>query len=175
MEIERKFLIKEDTWSDEVSGSSVRIQQGYLAFANGNNPEVRVRVKTKVTEDGEKSSATLTIKSSGDLARMEVEPSIDVDAAIQMLALCQGITISKTRHLVPRGNHTFEVDVYHDLLDGLVVAEVELSSEDEKIDPPEWLGEEVTYHKEYKNGALARHGHPDSAPSKKRPSPKSKP
>ena len=169
MEIERKFLIKNNDWENNPGNTSVEIQQGYLAFASGDAPEVRVRIK-KNNETGVLKAA-LTIKSAGDMTRMEVETIIDVDAATQMLAMCQGVVISKTRHNVTYNNQLFEVDIYGGVLDGLAVAEIELSSEKEAVDLPSWIGEEVTTRKEYKNGSLARLGHPDGAKNRRRPTP----
>lgn len=74
-----------------------------------------------------------------------------------MISLCGSTVIDKTRNLVPAGKHTFEVDVFHGDNEGLVVAEIELGSEDEEFIHPSWLGEEVSYDKRYFNSQLLRH------------------
>lgn len=114
--------------------------------------EVRVRVKG---EEG-----FLTIKGIGNesgASRYEWERSIPLAEAEELLRICEPGVIDKTRCLVDAGAHTYEVDVFHGENDGLVVAEIELGSEDEDFEKPEWLGEEVTGDLRYYNAMLVKH------------------
>lgn len=146
MEIERKFLVKGD-FMPEVT-ESVHIVQGYLS--TNTNKIVRVRIR------GNKGYLTIKGKPKG-ISRFEWEEEIPVEQARQMISLCGSTVIDKTRNLVPAGKHTFEVDVFHGNNEGLVVAEIELGSEDEEFIRPSWLGEEVSYDKRYFNSQLLRH------------------
>ena len=169
MEIERKFLVKTNDWQDRCR-SYHRLEQGYLAFPDENHPEVRVRLTSKPVRYPSESDpvvtaydcAFLTVKSKGGLVRSEVESVIDVDAALDMMKLCLGDKISKTRYWVPTESGTFEVDVYHGNLEGLVTAEIELTSPDQEIVLPPWIGDEVTAVSSYKNASLAQHGLPST-------------
>jgi CYTH domain-containing protein len=146
-EIERKFLIKGDYKADAVA--SDRIIQGYIA----SSPACAVRVRLY----GDKGY--LTIKGPTDvsgLKRLEWEKEITSEDVRELLTLCGGKVIDKTRYRVPVGNHVFEVDEFHGDNEGLVVAEVELSSEDESYERPSWLGEEVTGRPEYYNSMLLK-------------------
>ena len=103
--------------------------------------------------------AYLTIKgpsSNGGLSRFEWEKEIPVDEAKDLMLLCDPGLVDKTRYLVKVGDHTFEVDEFHGENDGLVVAEVELGSEDEAFEKPSWIGKEVTGDKRYYNSHLTR-------------------
>lgn len=147
-EIERKFLVKGD-FRPFVS-KETRITQGYLSSV----PERTVRVRVK----GEKGF--LTIKGIGNesgASRYEWEKEIPVAEAQDLMAICEPGVINKTRYLVKVGNHTFEVDEFHGENEGLIVAEVELSSEDEQFEKPEWLGQEVTGYTQYYNPRLMKH------------------
>ncbi|WP_455641029.1 CYTH domain-containing protein [Parabacteroides sp.] len=146
-EIERKFLVKGD-FSKEVI-SSQRIVQGYICSQPGRTVRVRIR--------GEKGF--LTIKGPSDdkgLSRYEFEQEIPLADAEQLLKLCEPGAIDKVRHLVPAGVHTWEVDVFHGANEGLVMAEIELSSEDEPFGKPAWLGEEVSGDRRYYNSMLTK-------------------
>ena len=148
-EIERKFLINGDFMPYVTS--STRIEQGYVAKSN----ELTLRIRTR-DEKG-----YLTIKGRTNekgMSRAEWEYEIPVDQARELLSFSNG-TISKTRYLVPVGSHTFEVDEFYGENEGLVVAEVELGSEDEQYPRPEWLGEEVTGDRRYYNSQLLKHLH----------------
>jgi CYTH domain-containing protein len=147
-EIERKFLVRGDYKSN--SFKALSIKQGYLSLSGVS--VVRVRVK------GEK--AYLTVKSSvvtGSIKRNEWEYEIPVYDAEEMLKLCEEGLIDKTRYLVNVGNHVFEVDEFYGENEGLLIAEVELESEDEQFEKPEWLGEEVTGNVRYYNSFLSIH------------------
>lgn len=146
-EIERKFLVKGD-FSKEVI-SSQRIVQGYICSQPGRTVRVRIH--------GEKGF--LTIKGPSDdkgLSRYEFEQEIPLVDAEQLLKLCEPGAIDKVRHLVPIGQHVWEVDVFHGANEGLVMAEIELSSEDEPFEKPAWLGEEVSGDRRYYNSMLTK-------------------
>ena len=146
-EIERKFLVKGD-FRPFVS-KETRITQGYLSSV----PERTVRVRVK----GEKGF--LTIKGIGNesgASRYEWEREIPVTEAQDLMAICEPGVIDKTRYLVKVGDHTFEVDEFYGENEGLIVAEVELSSENEQFQKPEWLGEEVTGYTQYYNSMLMK-------------------
>ncbi len=147
IEIERKFLVKGE-FRGHASGK-VRITQGYLSSVPGRT--VRIRVQD------EKGFITIKGRSSeSGLSRFEWEKEIPADEAHILLKLCGPDIIDKTRHFVPAGEHTYEVDEFHGANEGLVMAEIELRSEDEGFIRPEWLGEEVTGQVRYYNSALIR-------------------
>ena len=148
LEIERKFLVTDDSYK-AMAFHSDRIAQGYLCREGGNSARVRVR--------GDKGYLTIKGPSmDGGLSRFEWEKEIPADEAWELLKLCHGGIIDKTRHLVKCGKHTFEVDEFHGDNDGLVVAEVELESADEAFERPPFLGKEVTGDKRYYNSSLTR-------------------
>lgn len=147
LEIEKKFLISGDFKSEAVK--AVRITQGYLCSV----PERTVRVRVK----GDRGY--ITVKGAGSrsgASRFEWEKEIPVEEARELLELCEPGVIDKTRYLVPKGKHTFEVDEFYGDNDGLTVAEVELGAEDEPFERPNWLGAEVTGDSRYYNSSLAR-------------------
>ena len=148
LEIERKFLVEGDFMSEVTSSS--RIVQGYLA----SSPSASVRVRIY----GEKGYMTVKgrISQSG-MSRFEWEKQIPVDEALSLLMLCGGGVIDKVRHIVPFAGHDFEVDVFRGANEGLVLAEVELSCEDEAFEKPSWLGQEVTGDMRYHNSMLLKH------------------
>jgi len=146
LEIERKFLVKPGFQESLANGTMVR--QGYLETTGSST--VRVRIK------GEKGF--LTIKGPSDergLVRSEFEyeiPSADAHSIID--TLCGSRVLEKVRYLLPVGRHVWEVDVFHGLNAGLVVAEVELKSADESFQLPEWADAEVTGDPRYYNSRL---------------------
>ncbi|MBQ5395762.1 MAG: CYTH domain-containing protein [Alistipes sp.] len=145
-EIERKFLVEGD-FMPFVESSS-RIAQGYIARSE----ELTLRVRTR------DDKGYLTIKGRSDKAGMrrdEWEYEIPVEEARELLRFSRG-TIDKTRYLVPVGCHTFEVDCFYGENEGLVMAEVELKSEDESFERPAWLGREVTGDRRYYNSQLLK-------------------
>lgn len=145
-EIERKFLVRGDFRRD--ASQSVRIRQGYLCSA----PERTVRVRIR----GDK--AYITVKGLGNatgVSRFEWEKEISVADAEELLKLCEPGMIDKTRYLVNAGAHTYEVDEFHGDNEGLVVAEIELNSENEEFFRPGWLGREVTGDRRYYNSSLS--------------------
>lgn len=145
-EIERKFLVQGD-FAPHVT-TSYRIEQGYIAAT----ADLTVRVRIRDEE------AFLTIKGRSDkagLERDEWEWPIGVEEARSLLRFSAG-AIEKTRYIVPFEGHTFEVDRFYGANEGLVMAEVELSSRDEEFSRPEWLGEEVTGDVRYYNSQLLK-------------------
>lgn len=146
-EIERKFLVKGEFKS--AASQATRITQGYLCSV----PERTVRVRIK----GEKGYITIKgIGSQSGASRYEWEKEIPVSEVQELLQLCEPGVIDKTRYLVPVGKHTFEVDEFYGENEGLIIAEVELSAEDEVFEKPEWLGEEVTGQMKYYNSMLMK-------------------
>jgi len=147
LEIEKKFLVKGDFKKDSVKAT--RITQGYLSSV----PERTVRVRIK----GDKGFITIKgIGNTSGASRYEWEKEIPVAEVEQLLAICEPGVIDKTRYLVQSGKHTFEVDEFYGENEGLVVAEVELSAEDEAYVKPEWLGQEVTGDPRYYNSMLMK-------------------
>jgi CYTH domain-containing protein len=147
-EIERKFLVSGEFRQD--SPESYRIMQGYIC----SDPDRTVRVRVR----GDKGFLTIKGRGSEDgLSRYEWEKEIPVSEAFELMALCGSGVIDKTRYLVPFGKHTYEVDVFHGANEGLVLAEIELSDEQEAFEKPSWLGEEVTGDVRYYNSKLSLH------------------
>ena len=145
-EIERKFLVLDDSFKHEAFSKS-HIVQGYICSERGRTVRVRIR----------DDRAYLTIKGpseNGGLSRYEFEREIPLEDGQQMMQLCEPGIIDKTRWLVKSGRHTFEVDEFHGENEGLVVAEVELSSEDETFEKLHFIGKEVTGDRRYYNSCL---------------------
>lgn len=146
-EIERKFLVKGEF--KNFAKKETRITQGYLSSV----PERTVRVRLK----GEKGFITIKgIGNESGASRYEWEKEIPTEEVKELLKICEPGVIDKTRFLVEVGEHTYEVDEFYGDNEGLTVAEVELNSEDEKFDKPEWLGEEVTGDVKYYNSMLMK-------------------
>ncbi len=149
MEIERKFLVRDDSYK-RLAHKSYRIRQGYICSGHGHTVRVRLR-----DEQG-----FLTIKGpslDGGLSRYEFEKEITAEEAAQLFHLCQPGAIDKTRYLVATADgHTFEVDEFYGDNEGLVVAEVELGSPDEPYEKPPFVGEEVTGDRRYTNASLCK-------------------
>jgi adenylate cyclase len=147
-EIERKFLVKSDAYKSQAS-KETRITQGYLSSV----PERTVRVRVKG------SKGYITIKGKGNASgasRYEWEKEIPVEEVIELLQICEPGVIDKTRYEVKNGAFKFEVDEFYGENQGLVVAEIELNSEDDSFEKPEWLGEEVTGDVKYYNSMLMK-------------------
>ncbi len=147
-EIERKFLVKDDSFKKDAF-KSTRIVQGYLSSV----PERTVRVRIK----GDKGY--LTVKGIGNASgasRFEWEIEIPKEDAENLLKICEPGVIDKTRYLVKVGNHTFEVDEFYVDNEGLIIAEVELESEDQEFEKPAWLGKEVTGDPRFYNSMLMK-------------------
>lgn len=148
IEIERKFLVRGAYKG--LASSSFLIAQGFL----NTNPERTVRIRIK----GEKGFITVKGKSNeAGTKRFEWEKEIDITEAEALLDLCEPTIIKKTRYIIPLEDDLFyEVDEFHDANDGLVIAEIELPSEDAAFEKPEWLGEEVTGDVRYYNSMLSK-------------------
>lgn len=148
LEIERKFLVSGDF--KPFVFDRIRIVQGYLSSV----PERTVRVRI---HNGE---GLLTIKGkpdSGGLSRYEWETKIPTAVAEELILLCEPGVIEKIRHLVRAGTHLFEVDEFQGENNGLILAEIELTSPEEAFQKPSWLGPEVTGDPKYYNAMLAKH------------------
>ena len=146
LEIERKFLVLDDSYKNLATSSS-HIKQGYIYSGKGKTIRVRIR-----DERG-----YLTIKGPSDkagLCRYEWEKEVDLHDAEELMRLCEPGIIDKTRYIIPSGKHTFEVDEFFGENQGLVMAEVELVSEEEPFEKPPFIGEEVTGDRRYYNGHL---------------------
>ena len=142
-EIERKFLVEDESWRTD---EGIRICQGYL----NRDKERTVRVRIA----GEKAFITIKGISSG-ATRAEFEYAIPVEDAAELLKMCDGPPIEKMRHIVIFAGITWEVDEFYGENAGLVVAEVELETEEQTFEMPEWLGVEVTEDVRYYNANLA--------------------
>lgn len=148
LEIERKFLVVGDDYKRQAFSAS-RIQQGYICSERGRTVRVRIR----------DSRGYITIKGpskNGGLSRYEFEKEITLDEAEHLMQLCEPGIIDKTRYLVKSGQHTFEVDEFYGENQGLVMAEVELGTEDESYEKPDFIGKEVTGDRRYYNSQLRR-------------------
>ena len=149
LEIERKFLVKTESWRG--AEEPIRIRQGYLAAG----PSLSVRIRRA----GE--AAFITVKGGAGLIRSEYEYPIPVPDADEMLdLLCTRPLIEKRRHRITVADALWEVDEFDGALAGLVVAELELASPDQRIELPDWVGREVTDDPRYLNANLARWGLP---------------
>jgi len=146
VEIERKFLVKDDGWRGAAKGGE-RYRQGYVAV--GPPAAVRVRIMG--------GRAILNLKqATTDIARDEFEYGVPVAEAEAILArLCCGRIVEKTRYKVPYAGFTWEVDVFEGRNAGLVVAEIELASETQAFEQPPWLGKEVSGDVRYFNSSLS--------------------
>ncbi|WP_316632588.1 CYTH domain-containing protein [uncultured Flavobacterium sp.] len=148
VEIERKFLVKSDDFKEQAFTQN-SIAQGYLSSA----PERTVRVRIK----GERGFITIKgIGHHGGMTRFEWENEIPLGEAQELLKLCEKGKIEKTRFEIKVGKHTFEVDEFYGENEGLVMAEIELESETESFEKPDWLGEEVTNDTRYYNAYLSK-------------------
>lgn len=147
IEIERKFLVASAAWQDEAD-DGLRIRQAYIASSD--RVDVRVRIKGD-------DRAVLTLKSRGSgISRQEFEYDIPIDDAEALVEAGEGFLIEKVRHHVRHGGFLWEIDVFHGANAGLVVAEIELESEDQDFERPDWLGEDVTDDPRYLNVNLSR-------------------
>lgn len=147
-EIERKFLVASEAFK-KVAHKRTKIVQGYLST----HPERTVRVRIQ----GNDGFITIKGKSSkSGLSRFEWEKQIPLAEAEELLHLCEPGIIEKTRYEISSDNHTFEVDDFMAENEGLIIAEIELGSENEPFSKPEWLGKEVTGDVKYYNSNLSK-------------------
>lgn len=148
IEIERKFLITSQDFKKEAFTQN-RIKQGYLSSV----PERTVRVRVKADR------AFMTVKGASNasgLSRFEWEKEITLQDANQLLLLCEKGVIDKTRFEVKKGKHIYEIDEFYGENEGLIMAEIELNSENENFEKPSWLGQEVTSDNRYYNSYLSK-------------------
>jgi adenylate cyclase len=146
LEIERKFLIKDSSWKEEAQ-EGISISQGYL------NSTAERTVRVRIHGD----LGVLTIKGKNqNLTRKEFEYEIPLEEALELLNLCEKPLIEKTRHLLSVNHKTWEIDVFKGENLGLIVAEIELESEEESFDIPSWLGEDVSSESRYYNASLIK-------------------
>lgn len=147
VEIERKFLLVADSWRP-MADDGKTIRQGYIITENHCSVRVRIRGDGKCT-------LTTKLPRSG-VSRYEFEHDIELRDAENLMDLCSGHVVEKTRYKVEHAGDIWEIDVYDGANAGLVVAEIELDREDRDFDLPAWVGEEVTGMERYQNSALAR-------------------
>lgn len=153
IEIERKFLVKSDDFKKQAFAQN-DIAQGYLSSV----PERTVRVRIK----GHKGFITIKgISNTAGMSRFEWENEIPLDEAQELLKLCEKGKVEKTRYEIKSGEHVFEVDEFYGENEGLIMAEIELKSEDETFEKPEWLGQEVTNDERYYNAYLSKNPYKD--------------
>lgn len=147
-EIERKYLVTSDCYK-QLAVTHHHIRQGYISR------EKTGTVRVRISDD----KAYLTIKgkpTAGHFARYEWEKEIDVADAVELIKLCQGTIIDKTRWIVPAKEEglKWEVDEFHGKYEGLVVAEIELESEEQVVELPDFIGKEVTDDRRYYNANM---------------------
>ena len=148
MEIERKFLVTSDSYK-QMAVARYHICQGYISR------EKTGTVRIRITDD----KAYLTIKgkpAAGHFARYEWEKEIDVQEAKELMHLCQGTIIDKTRWIIPAKEEglKWEVDEFHGKHEGLTLAEIELTSEEQEVEKPDFVGEDVTSDPRYYNANM---------------------
>lgn len=145
LEIERKFLLRDNSW--KASNVGTHYKQAYLNEPGGNT--VRVRI------EGDKAKLTIKSKTEG-ISRQEFEYDIPMADAEALFLLCRTPIVEKFRYKIPFEGNVWEVDEFVGLNSGLVVAEIELQSEEQPFAKPSWIGTEVTGDKRYYNSHLAR-------------------
>jgi len=146
IEIERKFLAEGDGWK-AAAGDGLACRQGYLAI----DPEKTIRVRII----GEQAFLTIKGATSG-ISRSEFEYEIPVADAAELLKLCGDAVVEKTRYFIGHGGMVWELDVFSGTNEGLVMAEIELETEDQSFELPDWVGREVSGDARYYNASLAR-------------------
>lgn len=147
MEIERKFLLKNDEWRNSIK-KSIKIKQGYIS--SNSESVVRIRIAD--------NKGFLTIKGKGtSISHPEYEYEIPQKDAEEMFNLfCQNKGLIKTRHIIESNKHIWEIDEFDGKHKGLILAEVELANEKETVEIPEWIGKEVTGDPKYYNSNLSK-------------------
>lgn len=144
IEIERRYLVINDSWKTEIQGI-FSIKQGYLNL----EPESNVRVRVK------DDKGYLTIKGEpNNISRQEFEYEIPIEDAEKILTLCQSPIIEKVRYEILIEDHIWEIDEFSGKNQGLIIAEIELTSEEQAYKKPEWLGIEVSNNPDYYNLSL---------------------
>ncbi len=160
VEIERKYLIKNDSWREHVIEDQ-HITQGYIK-----SEEATVRIRCYKDD----RSAEITVKGKRDgISRLEFEYAIPyADAREMQKKLCQKRLVEKTRHLIEYRGMLWELDEFHGDNDGLFVAEIELTDEKQSFDLPKWIGEEVSFENRYRNSRLCLNPYKDWKKKNKR-------
>jgi len=150
IEIERKFFVY-NCVGPSILQNGVDISQGYVK-TNG------ISMRIRIIEDGDSIQSVLTIKKKlKGFSRLEYEYPIPLDDAKDMLdKLCNGKVIRKTRYKHCYYGNVWEIDCFKDKYEGLIIAEIELKSEEEEFKKPVWIGEEITYNKLYTNEMMYR-------------------
>lgn len=148
VEIERKFLVIKDIWDKEPKPAGIPVRQGYLS----ENALAVVRARIK----GDSAFITIKGKKAG-ITRPEFEFEVQVSLAEEILSQLSPPLVSKTRYVIPFQGKSWEVDVFDGQNEGLLLAEIELISEDEPFAKPGWVGKEVTEDSRYYNAYLASH------------------
>ncbi len=148
LEIERKFLVHHDLWNTLSKPNGLVCKQTYIH----KDPEKTVRIRTL----GTKGFITLKGKQVG-ISKPEFEYEIPIQDAIEMIDLFGEIVIEKVRYIIPNGNHNWEVDVFSGDNEGLIVAEIELKSDNENFEIPAWIAKEVSDDYRYSNSNLQSH------------------
>lgn len=148
MEIERKYLVTSDSYK-QMAVARYHICQGYISR------EKTGTVRIRITDD----KAYLTIKgkpAAGHFARYEWEKEINIQEAKELMNLCQGTIIDKTRWIIPAKEEglKWEVDEFHGKHEGLTLAEIELTSEEQEVEKPDFVGEDVTSDPRYYNANM---------------------
>ena len=146
LEIERRFLVRTHAWRD-IAGAGTAFKQGYLCTTKERT--VRIRLA------GERAWITIKGRSRGAV-RPEFEYAIPSPDASELLGLCGSTVIDKTRYRVRYADHVWDVDEFAGANAPLVLAEVELAAEDEAVEIPGWVGDEVTGEARYQNSQLSR-------------------
>jgi len=149
LEIERKFLVNSQEFIDQATTKFV-IKQGFLT----KDPKRTVRIRVK------NDQGFITVKGASNdsgTSRFEWEKEISAAEAESLLKLCLSGMIAKIRYEIPVGKHLFEVDIFQEENEGLILAEVELQNENEVFEKPDWLGKEVTGDNKYYNSQLSQY------------------
>jgi adenylate cyclase len=146
LEIEHKYLIKPEAWAKVIPHKSVALQQAYLLT----DPEKTIRVRTM----NDKAYMTIKGKSQG-AARLEYEYEIPLSDALELIRNFSSNLVEKVRHYVEFEGKTWEVDEFKGSNEGLLVAEIELQTEDEAYHLPVWADANVTHDQRYANSNLS--------------------
>jgi len=144
LEIERKFLVKDLSTVNLSVLRCLNITQWYISF----DPVVRVRISD--------DTAYLTIKGKGAVSKLEIEHTIPLADAVDLMELQKGSKVRKKRYIYPHEGRDWEIDVFEDDNQGLILAEIELDDEHEKFPKPSFIGREVSFSKGYSNASLAK-------------------
>lgn len=148
MEIERKYKVKKDLWAELDKPAGEKIIQAYLC--SGKDGVIRVRVRN--------NQGSMAIKGkTTNISREEFEFPVPVDIANEIIKKFAAGTIEKIRYIIPYKGKTWEVDEFSGHNEGLIIAEIELNSEDEVFELPEWVGKEVSDDSRYFNASLSHH------------------